>query len=57
MKLYAEERNKLVRIAAACIAAGVAQRQIQLAERQAQELARVITAVLTDRGLDGTKER
>jgi hypothetical protein len=57
VKLYQEERDRLVRVAKTAIDAGVAERQVRLAEAQAQQLARVITAVLSDLGHDATDER
>jgi hypothetical protein len=57
VKLYQEERDRLVRAAKAAIDAGVAERQVRLAEEQAQQLARVIMAVLSDLGHDPTDER
>jgi hypothetical protein len=56
VKLYQEERDRLVRVARAAIDAGVAEHQVRLAEGQAQQLARVITAVLTDLGHDPADE-
>jgi hypothetical protein len=56
VKLYQEERDRLVRVARAAIDAGVAERQVRLAEGRAQQLARVITAVLTDLGHDPADE-
>lgn len=52
VKLYQEERDRLTRVAKVAIDAGVAERQVRLAERQAQQLAEVIRAVLTDLGHD-----
>lgn len=52
VKLYQEERDRLVRVAKAAIDAGVAERQVRLAEAQAQQLAQVIRAILTDLGHD-----
>jgi hypothetical protein len=52
VKLYQEERDRLVRVAKAAIDAGVEERQVRLAEGQAQQLAQVIRAILTDLGHD-----
>lgn len=52
VRLYQEERDRLVRVAKAAIDAGVAEQQVRLAEGQAQQLAQVIRAVLTDLGHD-----
>jgi hypothetical protein len=50
VKLYQEERDRLVRVAKAAIDAVVEERQVRLAEGQAQQLARVIRTILTDLG-------
>jgi hypothetical protein len=52
VKLYQEERDRLVRVAKAAIDAGVEERQVRLAEAQAQQLAQVIRAILMDLGHD-----
>jgi hypothetical protein len=52
VKLYQEERDRLVRVAKAAIDAGVAEQQVRLTEAQAQQLAQVIRAILTDLGHD-----
>jgi hypothetical protein len=56
VKLYQEERDRLVRVAKAAIDAGVEERQVRLAEGQAQQLAQVVRAVLTDLGHDLSDE-
>jgi hypothetical protein len=56
VKLYQEERDRLVRVAKAAIDVGVEERQVRLAEGQAQQLARVIRAILTDLGHDLSDE-
>ncbi len=56
VRLYQEERDRLVRVAKAAIDAGVAEQQVRLAEEQAQRLAKVITAMLTDLGHDSDDE-
>lgn len=50
--LYQDERDRLARVAKAAIDAGIAERSVGLAEDQAQRLAQVISAVLTDLGHD-----
>ncbi len=50
LQLYQEERDRLVRVARSAIEAGVAERQVRLAEQQAEQLAQVITAILSDLG-------
>jgi hypothetical protein len=57
VKLYQEERDRLVRVAKAAIDAGVEERQVRLAEGQAQQLAHVIRTVLTDLGHDPADQR
>jgi hypothetical protein len=52
VKLYQEERRDLVRTAKLALDAGVEERQVRLAEAQAQQLAQVIRAILTDLGHD-----
>ena len=52
VKLYQEERDRLVRVAKLAIDAGVEERHVRLAEGQAQQLAQVMRAVLTDLGHD-----
>jgi len=52
VRLYQDERDRLVRVAKAAVDAGVAERQVEIAEGQARQLARVVTAVLTDLGHD-----
>ena len=57
VKLYQEERDRLVRVAKAALDAGVAEQQVRLTEAQAQQLAGVIRAILTDLGHDLEDER
>jgi hypothetical protein len=45
-----------VRVAKTAIDAGVEERQVRLAEAQAQQLAAVIRAILTDLGYDLEEE-
>ena len=52
VKLYQEERDRLVRVSKLAIDAGVAERQVRLAEEQARQLAAVLRAILTDLGHD-----
>src|SRR5690606_32318361 len=46
LKLYQDERDRLVRVAKAAIDAGVAERQVRLAEAQAQRIAQTMSAIL-----------
>jgi hypothetical protein len=55
--LYQQERDRLVRVSKLALDAGVAERQVRLTERQAQQLAEVIRAVLTDLGHNLDDER
>lgn len=48
MQLYTEERDRLVKVAAAAIKAGVAERKVQLAEQQARLIASVMMHFLHD---------
>jgi hypothetical protein len=57
VRLYQEERHRLVRVAKLAIDAGVAEQQVRLAEEQAKQLAAVIRAILTDLGHDLEDER
>ena len=52
VKLYQDERDRLVRVAKAALDAGVAEQQVRLTEAQAQQLAALIRAILTDLGHD-----
>lgn len=60
VQLYNDERKHLVAVAAAALKAGVEQRRVELAESQAQQLAIVVSAIVTDLGHDltdpGTRE-
>lgn len=56
-RLYQEERRHLADVAKTCIAAGVAERAVRLAEDQAQQLARIVSAILADLGHDLSDER
>lgn len=57
VRLYQSERKHLVEVARTAIACGVARRQVELAEHHAQQIARVVTAILTDLGHDLADER
>jgi hypothetical protein len=56
VRLYQEWHDRLVRVAKTAIDAGVEERQVRLAEAQAQRLAAVIRAILTDLGYDLEEE-
>ena len=57
VKLYQEERDRLVRVSKAAIKAGAAERQVELAEQHAAQLAQVIAAILSDLGHDPGDDR
>jgi hypothetical protein len=48
IRLYGEERDRVGRLAKACLDAGVAERQVQLAERYGAVLAELLRAVFDD---------
>jgi hypothetical protein len=52
VKLEAEERDRAAGMAAKAAAAGIAERQVKLAEEQGRLVAQVIQGVLGDLGLD-----
>jgi hypothetical protein len=51
IRLYQQERKHFTDVAKTCIACGIAERQIQLAEQQGQLLARALDGILTDLGV------
>jgi hypothetical protein len=55
-QLEANERDRAASFATKAIAAGLAERQVRLAERQAELAAKFVHAVLVDLGVDGTPE-
>jgi len=55
-KLESDERDRAAGFAAKAIAAGLAERQVRLAERQAELAAQFVNAVLADLGVAGTPE-
>lgn len=48
VEMYERERTHLVKVAATCISAGIAERQVRLAEDQGRQLANVLRDVLAD---------
>lgn len=48
VRMYQDERKHLTRVAAAAIGAGIAERQVRLAEEQGRQLANVLRDVLGD---------
>jgi hypothetical protein len=55
-KLEAEERDRAANFATKAIAAGLAERQVRLAERQAEMAAQFVHAVLDELGVGGTPQ-
>jgi len=51
VKLEADERDRLANFAAKAIAAGLAERQVRMAERQGEMLAAVLLAVIANKAL------
>lgn len=56
MELYQKERKHLVEVCRIAISCGIAERQVKLAEEQGRIIARVLTGVLTQLGIDPTTE-
>jgi hypothetical protein len=48
VSLYAEERDRVARVAKACLDAGVAERTVRAAERWGRELADLLRAIFYD---------
>ena len=51
MVLYQTERDHFVKVAKSCIEAGIAERQVQIAEQQGQLIADLFKAVFEDLGI------
>ena len=56
MELYQKERKHLVEVCRIAISCGIAERQVRIAEEQGRIIARVLTGVLTQLGIDPTTE-
>lgn len=56
-KLEAEERDRCASFAAKAVAAGLAERQVRIAERQGQQLMELMLAVLGDPALELSDEK
>ncbi len=56
LALYNEERERLRKAAKDAISAGVAKRQVELAEQQGQTIVIVVNRVLSQMGLDEAKQ-
>jgi hypothetical protein len=56
ISLYQSERKHLIDVAKSCIAAGIEERRVQLAERQGQLLAEAIQGILHELGVDKRPE-
>lgn len=57
VELYQSERKHLTDVAKVCIAAGIAERQVRLAEDQGRLLAEVVRTIVTGLGHDLQDER
>lgn len=57
MKLWSEERDRAARLAKMAIDAGLAEKQVRLAERQGQIIAQIFTTVLDDDNLGLLREQ
>lgn len=55
-KLESDERDRAANFATKAIAAGLAERQVRMAERQAEMAAQFVNAVLEELGLAGTPQ-
>jgi hypothetical protein len=55
-QLYAAERAHLVKVSEAAIKAGIAEREVRIAEEQGQQIAKVIRGVLDDVGVIPTAD-
>lgn len=55
LKLYHEERDRLVRVCAAALKAGIEERRVKLAERDGALVAEAIRAILADLKLDAAQ--
>lgn len=56
-RLYSAERGKLFKAAATCIQLGLAERQVELAERQGALVARLLTGVADRLGLSDAQRQ
>lgn len=57
IKLYQEERDRLINVSKVALGAGIAERQVRLAEEQGRMIATLIMAVLLDKDLHLTPEQ
>ncbi len=51
VSLYSDERDRLARVAKACLDANIDEREVKLAEQQMEMIASLISAVVEDLGL------
>lgn len=56
LRLYREERNHFLRVAKTCLDAGIAERQVRVAEQQGVLLARAIQGILGELGVANRPE-
>lgn len=54
LRLYREERRHLVAVGKACVEAGIEERRVKLAEAQGALIAKAITGILKELGIDMT---
>lgn len=52
IRLYQEERKHLASVARDCVRAGIEERRVKIAEQQAELIARLISGLLSDLGID-----
>jgi len=57
VRLWSEERDRAARLAKMAIDAGLAEKQVRLAERQGQIIAQIFTTVLDDDSLGLSREQ
>jgi len=51
MKLYSDERDRLARVAKACLDANIAEKEVTLVRQQTEMMSSLISAVIEDLGL------
>lgn len=56
LRLYGEERDRLIKVAKTCLDAGVAERQVRIAEQQGELVAGLLRRVLEGVGVDPSSE-
>lgn len=56
-RLYAEERDRLTRVGAACLSAGIGKAEVELAEAQTEAMAKAINAAMSHVGGLSSKQK